>query len=476
MSATLGAVACSVGAIAAQSEERPAAQSQAEFAALAVSDVVHDSRRAAPGTLFACIEGDRFDGHDFANEAVRAGAVALLCSRRLGLGVAEIVVPDVRAALGPAAAEVQGHPSRSLSVIGVTGTNGKTTTVRMAVRLAQQLGRKAAEIGTLTGARTTPEAPELQRRLADARDRGAELVAMEVSSHALDQRRVDATRFAAVGFTNLGADHLDHHGDAEAYYRAKARLFGSDFASQCVIDARSHAGRRLLAETPLKSLAIDDDSIEISSTGASSSTFRWRGHQVRLGIGAPFNVANAVMAAELLVCVGFDPAEIASAFAAVGQIPGRFEVIESDSGPTVVVDYAHTPDGLEAVLGAAREIVAGSLTVVFGAGGDRDQLKRPLMGEVAGRLADRVVLTSDNPRSESAAAIISEIAAGMARPADQVTVDRRQAIRHAIAQAGPGDVVLIAGKGHEKTQESASGVIQFDDSAAARQELRRHGA
>jgi len=480
MSATLGEVAAAVGAVvtplAAGPSAVPSAQPATGSAGTAVSDVVHDSRKAVPGTLFACIAGDRFDGHDFAAEAVRAGAAALLCSRRLDLETAQIVVPDVRAALGPAAAEIHGHPSRSLTVIGVTGTNGKTTTVRMTACLAQQLGCKALEIGTLTGARTTPEAPELQRQLAAARNQGADLVAMEVSSHALDQKRVDATRFAAVGFTNLGVDHLDHHGDIEAYYRAKAGLFSDEFAAQCVIDARSDGGRRLLAETTLKSLRIDDDSVEILTIAADSAVFRWRGHRVRLGIGASFNVANAVLAAELLVCVGFDPSEIATAFAAVGPIPGRFEVIESDDGPTVVVDYAHTPDGLEAVLRAAREIASGELSVVFGAGGDRDRLKRPLMGEVAGRLADRAVVTSDNPRSESAEAIISEICAGMARPAAFTTVDRRQAIRHSIARAGPGDVVLIAGKGHEKTQETASGVIEFDDSAVARHELRRQGA
>ncbi len=483
MSARLADVASAVGGVIAGTGPGVAATAagrpRADPASLVVGDVIHDSRTAAAAdqALFACITGDRFDGHDFAAPSLQGGGVvALLTSRRLDLGVPEITVPDVRAVLGAAAAEVHGHPSRSLRVVGVTGTNGKTTTVRIAARAAAELGLAAAEIGTLTGARTTPEAPELQRSLAAARRSGADLVAMEVSSHALDQRRVDGTRFAAVGFTNLGVDHLDHHGDAEAYYQAKARLFTSDFAQRCVIDTGSAAGRRLAAETTLPTTLIDRSCIEELRFDARSARFRWRGQRARLGIGGAFNVANAVLAAELLVCAGQDPEQVAGALASVGPIPGRFEVVDADAADsevTVIVDYAHTPDGLESLLGSARAITEGRLTVVFGAGGDRDRSKRPLMGAVAERLADRVVLTSDNPRGEPPATIIEQISAGMSRPPDSATADRRLAIRDAIASAGAGDVVVIAGKGHEKTQTTGADVVEFDDRAVAREELQR---
>jgi UDP-N-acetylmuramoyl-L-alanyl-D-glutamate--2,6-diaminopimelate ligase len=447
----------------------------AQDSVVVVDDVEHDSRHVGPNALFCCVPGVHTDGHDHAPAAVRAGAVALLVERPLRLGVPEIVVPSVRRAMGPAAALVHGDPSRAISVVGVTGTNGKTTTVRLVTAILGELGVRAREIGTLTGARTTPEAPALQRILAEARRAGDEVVAMEVSSHALDQHRVDGTHFRVVGFTNLGVDHLDHHGTIDDYFAAKCRLFTDGFGELAVIDTRGVWGRTLVDGLEMPYVTIDAAHLVGAETGPRSSTFEWRGVGVELPLAGIFNVANALMAAEIVHGLGYSPADIAGALAGAPTVPGRFETIEEGQEFAVVVDYAHTPDGLEAVLAAAREITERRLVVVFGAGGDRDRSKRPQMGEVARRLADRVVVTSDNPRSESPEAIIAGIVSGMDRPPELVEVDRRAAIRHALAGARKGDVVLIAGKGHESTQTTGEEITEFDDRDVARDELRRLG-
>lgn len=464
-------MSCRLGAVG----ERLGVTLPGSDAIVVVDDVEHDSRRVGPGTLFCCVPGANADGHDHAGAAITAGAVALLVERPLGLGVPELVVPSVRAAMGPAAARVHDDPSNDVSVIGITGTNGKTTTVRLVVGILGELGVAAREVGTLTGARTTPEAPELQRLLAAARRDGSRVVAMEVSSHALDQHRVDGTHFAVVGFTNLGVDHLDHHGTLENYFLAKQRLFTDGFAAQAVIDVRQDWGQRIADATPLPAVTIDEDALAPVVTGPRSSRFEWAGQTVELPLGGIFNVANALLAAEVVRALGYAPAAIAAALAAAPTVPGRFELIDEGQEFSVLVDYAHTPDGLEAVLAAAREVTERSLVVVFGAGGDRDQSKRPQMGEVARRLADRVVVTSDNPRGEAPQAIISGIVSGMDRPPELVELDRRAAIRHAIAGARKGDVVLIAGKGHEATQTIGDEIIDFDDRDVARDELRRLG-
>ena len=438
-----------------------------------IDDVVHDSRRAVQSCLFACIPGSRTDGHDHAADAVEAGATALLAERSLGLGVPELIVAHVRSAVGPVAALVHDNPSRHLDLVGVTGTNGKTTTVRIVASMMGSLGVAAREIGTLTGVRTTPEAPELQRQLAAARRTGDRVVAMEVSSHALDQHRVDGCRFAVVAFTNLGMDHLDHHGTMEEYYEAKRRLFSPEKADLAVIDTRSAYGARLADESEIPVVRIEPDDVTGESSGATASRFVWRGQAVDLPLGGAFNVANAVLAAEVAVALGHDPARIARALAETPQVPGRFESVDEGQPFTVIVDYAHTPDGLEAVLDAARRVTRRSLVVVFGAGGNRDHGKRPHMGEVVRRLADRVVVTNDNPRGEDPDKIISGIVSGMATAPDLVESDRRAAIRHAIAGARDGDVVLIAGKGHETTQTIGADVSHFDDAEVAREELRR---
>ncbi len=385
----------------------------------------------------------------------------------------EIVVGDARAALGPIAAAVHGHPSRALDVVGVTGTNGKTTTVRIVASILETLGVDTVEIGTLTGARTTPEAPELQRQLVEARGRGIRVVAMEVSSHALDLRRVDGTHFRVAAFTNLGVDHLDHHGDVESYFDAKARLFEPAFSDQAIIDVTTPAGRRLADRVTIPTVEIDHDAIEVQELGPTGSRFSLRGVEIDVPLGGAFNVANAAIAAEIVVALGHPLGDVAAALSHVSPVPGRFEAVEEGQAFSVLVDYAHTPDGLDAVLTAARRVTERDLVVVFGAGGDRDAGKRPQMGAVARRKADRVVVTNDNPRNEHPDAIISAIVSGMDRPPELIEPDRRLAIRHAFAGLRRGDVVVIAGKGHEATQTIGDEVLDFDDRSVAREEIRR---
>ena len=438
-----------------------------------VSDVEHDSRRVRPGALFACIPGETFDGHRFAADAAAAGAVALLVERPVEAAVPCLVVESVRRAVGPAADAVHGHPSRRLDVVGVTGTNGKTTTVRLVAGLLRSAGRHAAEIGTLTGTLTTPEAGNLQRTLAEAASRGADAAAVEVSSHGLAQHRVDGCRFRAAAFTNLGRDHLDYHGSVEDYFAAKARLFTSALTERAVVDVTGRWGRRLAevaaAEVPV--IEVDQRDIQVLDADARSSVFRWRGRTVELPMGGAFNRANAVLAAEVAAALGMAPDAVAASLAGAAQVPGRFESVDAGQDFSVIVDFAHTPEGLAAVLRSARDVTDGALTVVFGAGGDRDRGKRPAMGETAERLADRVVVTSDNPRSEDPDRIIDEIVAGMQRPPDLRDPDRRRALRHAAATARRGDTVVIAGKGHETGQTVAGVTVTFDDRAVVREEL-----
>jgi UDP-N-acetylmuramoyl-L-alanyl-D-glutamate--2,6-diaminopimelate ligase len=458
---------------------------QAEVAALGEAAVVgdgdvevtgmtHDSRRASPGALYACVRGDRHDGHEFAPAAVAAGAAALLAERRLELDVPQLVVDDTRAAMGPVAAAIFGHPSEALTTIGITGTNGKTTTAHLLASILRQAGRKTGVIGTLSGTHTTPEAPELQATLAAFRDDGHDAVVMEVSSHALALHRVDGTRFAAVVFTNLGRDHLDLHGSAQAYFRAKARLFTPELAAIGITNIDDAHGRLLRDAAPVPIVpysAIDATDVEVS---AASHSFTWRATPITVGLGGSFNVMNSLAAATAAAELGIGPDVIAAGLGAAGPVPGRFELVtdpHGERGLTAVVDYAHTPDGLEEVLTAARAVARGRVIVVFGCGGDRDRAKRPLMGGVAARLADVVVVTSDNPRSEPPATIIHEVLAGIpAGGRDKVTVepDRAAAIAAALEVAGDGDVVVVAGKGHETTQTVGDRVLEFDDREVVR--------
>ena len=437
-----------------------------------ITDITHDSRRVRAGSLFCCIRGATTDGHRFASDAVKAGAVALLCDRPLSVGVPEVRVPDTRMAMAPLAATFHGQPSRALPVIGITGTNGKTTTVRLVQAILERHGLATGVIGTLTGARTTPEAPDLQQILAAMRDDGIRAVAMEVSSHALAMHRVDATSFAAVGFTNLSRDHLDFHGTMEEYFKAKASLFSTQFAPLAVIDVDTANGMLLAATTEIAQVVRTGVStVEILSIDASGTRYRWRDLEVSLPLPGRFNVANALVASELCIGLGVAPATVAEALATVAPVPGRFQRVDLDAPFTVIVDYAHTPDGLDNVLAAAREIVgAGRVLVAFGCGGDRDVTKRPFMGRSAREGADFVVVTTDNPRSEDPAQIVAQIVAGMPARPDVVELDRRRAIRCVLGAAHPGDIVIIAGKGHETTQQIGGRSLSFDDAVVAVEE------
>ncbi len=451
-----------------------------------VTDIVTAASDVVPGAMFACVVGRRSDGHEYAEDALRRGAVALLCERALsspGASLApQVVVPSVRRALGPLAAALWSFPSAGMRVVGVTGTNGKTTTCALLASIFAAGGSRPAVIGTLSGTLTTPEAPELQRRLARYRDEGVAAVAMEVSSHALDQHRVDGTEFAAALFTNLSQDHLDYHGTMEAYFEAKARLFTAGMAHLAVVNAGDPWGARLAArlerlappaprggrERLVTYSSAEASDIEVSNRGVK---FNWRGRRYSLPLLGRFNVANALAAATVATELGFSADAVAAGLAGVPPVRGRFEMLDEGQPFAAIVDFAHTPAALEEALRAARELSRGGrVIVVFGAGGERDQAKRPLMGQVANELADVVVITSDNPRGESAEAIALQVAEGA--PRALVELDRRKAIYGAIELAQAADVVVVAGKGHETGQDFGTRVEPFDDAEVVREALR----
>src|ERR687896_390024 len=451
-----------------------------------VSGLAYSSRSVVPGTLFFCVPGFRADGHDFAPDAVARGAVALVCQRPLGLGVPEVIVDDVRAAMGPAAARFFGDPTAELEVVGVTGTNGKTTTAFLVRHLLEAGGGQTRLPGTLKRVggggqeeveRTTPEAIDLQATFRAMVDRGDRACAMEVSSHALELGRAAGIRFACRVFTNLTQDHLDFHETMEAYFLAKRRLF--EEPGPAVVNVDDEYGRRMAAELDCVTFGIDNEAdyraldVEFDLMG---SRFRCETPDGSLELESPlpglFNVQNALAAIAAARLLGVGAETIAAALPGFGRVPGRFEPVDEGQDFGVLVDCAHTPEALENVLRAAREVTQGRLHVVFGAGGDRDRGKRPLMGAAAGRLADRVLVTSDNPRSEEPDAIVDEIMKGAGPDAERET-DRRRAIALAIDTAEPGDVVVIAGKGHEQGQEFEAGRKEpFDDVTEARAALR----
>jgi UDP-N-acetylmuramoyl-L-alanyl-D-glutamate--2,6-diaminopimelate ligase len=429
----------------------------------------HDSTAVVPGSLFCCVPGSHADGHDFAAAAVEAGAVALLVQRFLDVDVPQVLVDDVRPAMAHVAAALYGHPSQRMAVVGVTGTNGKTTTTHFLRAILEAAGRRAAVIGTVSGVRTTPAAPELQAHLAELAGEGFDSVAMEVSSHAMVQHRVDGVRFAVAVFTNLSQDHLDFHGTIEDYFAAKASLFVPERAAVGVINADDPWGRRLLdaARLPTRPFSMADAAD--LSYDRLGTTFTWEGEKVRLHLTGTVNVANALAAAAAARELGVAAGAVAAGLSNVASVPGRNEPVDRGQPFSVLVDYAHTPDALEQTLAGARHMAGpGRVLVVFGCGGDRDRAKRPLMGEVAARLADLAVLTTDNPRSEDPAAIAEQVMAGVRRPeALAVEPDRRAAIAMALEAAQPGDVVVLAGKGHETTQVVGTDVRPFDDRAVA---------
>jgi UDP-N-acetylmuramoyl-L-alanyl-D-glutamate--2,6-diaminopimelate ligase len=449
-----------------------------------ISGLAYSSADVRPGTLFFCVPGFRADGHDFAPDAVARGAAALVVQRPLELGVPEVVVPDVRMAMGPIASRFHGDPTAELRVVGITGTNGKTTTAFLTRSILEAAGIRTGMIGTVKqviggreqeAVRTSPEAIDLQRAFREMLDGGDRAVAMEVSSHALELGRTAGIEWDVRVFTNLTQDHLDFHETMDGYFAAKQRLFAVGDAPS-VVNVDDPYGRRLAGElSGVITYGIESEAdfrataIELDAAGAS---FAVDGTSVRIPLPGVFNVSNALAALAAAAQLGVPLGDAAAALEHAERVPGRFEPVDEGQDFTVLVDYAHTPDSLENVLRAARQLAAGRVHVVFGAGGDRDRDKRPLMGAAAARLADRVVVTSDNPRSEQPDAIVDQIVEGAGADAER-ELDRRRAIALAIDGAGAGDVVVIAGKGHEQGQEFAGGRKEpFDDVTVAREALR----
>jgi UDP-N-acetylmuramoyl-L-alanyl-D-glutamate--2,6-diaminopimelate ligase len=458
-------------------------------AAVPVSGVAYRSSDVGPGSLFFCVPGSRRDGHDFADDAAAGGASAVMVERWIDLPgrVTQVRVPSVRAAMGPVAAAFYGRPADRLLLIGVTGTNGKTTTTYLLERVFEAAGMRAGVIGT-TGVRmagrpvpierTTPEAPDLHHLLAEMVEDGIGAVAMEVSSHGLHQDRVGGARYDCAVFTNLSQDHLDYHGSLEEYFRAKSLLFTPEMSDRAAINHDSPEGRTLIRDDlPTLTYGVGPGA-DVRATDVrlrpDGVAFRVGGLEVKSRLRGDFNVHNCLAALAAARQVGIDERFAAAGLAALPGVPGRLEPVDAGQPFQVLVDYAHTPDSVENVLRAARPLAAGGrLVAVLGCGGDRDRGKRPLMGEAATRLADLSILTSDNPRSEDPDAIIAEIEPGARRGGGRYVVepDRRAAIRQALEGARAGDVVVIAGKGHETGQEFADRTVPFDDRLVAREEL-----
>jgi UDP-N-acetylmuramoyl-L-alanyl-D-glutamate--2,6-diaminopimelate ligase len=425
-----------------------------------ITDLAYDTRTVEPGAAFFCVPGANADGHDLAPQAVDRGAAALVVERPVAPPLPQLVVPSVRAAMGPAAVAFFDDPSRELDVVGVTGTAGKTTTTYLLDSILRHAGRDVGLLGNIErrvggevrpAALNTPEAIDLQRLLREMLDAGDDVCVLEATSHASVQGRLDGVRFAVLVFTNLAHEHLDFHGTMEEYFAAKRRLF--DQAEVAVVNATDEWGRRLARELP--GAVTFDASTPLDAT---------------LALPGSFNVENALGAAAAARVLGVDDATIRRGLEAVRGVPGRFESVDEGQPFRVIVDYAHKPASLENVLRAARALARGRVICVFGCGGDRDREKRPLMGRLAYELADVAIVTSDNPRTEDPLAIIDEVLRGA--PELDVEPDRRAAITRAIDAAREGDVVLIAGKGHEQGQEIAGVKLPFDDREVAREALR----
>ncbi len=452
-----------------------------------VTDVTHDSRAAGPGVMFVAVRGFTSDGHEYVPQVVRAGSPAVLVDHPLPVAVPQIVVENTRRAMGRAAAVVHGDPSAHMAVVGVTGTNGKTSVTHMIESILRSQGRRCGVVGTLgtrvgsdaiPSERTTPEATDFQRILAMMLDRGADSVAVEVSSHALELGRVDATRFAVAAFTNLSQDHLDFHGDMETYFGVKATLFDEDRSARGVIDIDDGWGDRLARRVTIPVLTVGLDSEADLTTEIMGADFGGSdvvvklgatAHRVRVPIAGRFSVANALVAAGCCVQLGLGLGDAVAGLSDIEPIPGRFELVSDDDPVAIVVDYSHTPAGIAAAIETARPLTRGRVIAVLGAGGDRDREKRPLMGSAASA-ADLVVVTSDNPRSEAPAAIMTDVMNGVTTQSESIE-DRRVAIRRAILEAEPGDTILLMGKGHEAYQEIAGVKHPFHDRTVAREEL-----
>lgn len=451
-----------------------------------ITDVAFDHRSVTPGSLFFAVPGERADGHEYAAEAVAAGAVAVVVERWLDLGAPQVRVASVREAMGPMSSMAFGNPSSSMATVGITGTNGKTTVTYVLESIFEAARWRSGVIGTTGGrldgeplplSHTTPEAPDLQRVLALMRDRDVRAVAMEASSHALAQHRTDGVVFDVAVFTNLSQDHLDYHASMEAYFAAKARLFTPAHALYGAVNVDDPVGRRLReAEIPITTYAVDNAAdLRASDVGVTADglSFVLGGVAFRSALRGAFNVANIAGAVVAARHLGVPDRAIVDGVAALRAVPGRMEPVDAGQDFLVVVDYAHTPDSIRSVLRAARPLTSGRLILVFGCGGDRDRLKRPAMAVAATQGADLTVFTTDNPRSEDPLAILAEVQRGAVDSGGEHVVepDRRSAIRAALHEARAGDVVVIAGKGHETVQEFSDRTIPFDDRTVAREEL-----
>jgi UDP-N-acetylmuramoyl-L-alanyl-D-glutamate--2,6-diaminopimelate ligase len=453
-----------------------------------IADLSYDTRAVTAGAAFFCVAGARVDGHTLAWEAIERGAVALVVERVLETDIPQLVVDDARAAMAVAADAFFGEPTRELELAGVTGTNGKTTTAFLLHSILEAAGRRTGLVGTVQwivgGERraapfTTPEAIDLQRLFREMLTAGDRAAAVEASSHGAALRRLDRVRFDALVFTNLSQDHLDLHGTMEDYFLAKRRLFTGPQPPPAAVNVGSEWGRRLaddlrdLHRAPLVTFGLGDDAevraeeLEIDVRG---SRFRAAGIEIETSLRGLFNVENVLGAVAAGLLLDLEEDAIAEGIAGVSDVPGRFEVVDEGQPFAVVVDYSHTPDSLATVLRAARGLGDGRVIAVFGAGGDRDRGKRPLMGKVAAELADVAIVTSDNPRSEDPLAIIQDVLQGTGVDVE-IDPDRRSAIQRAIGLAGPGDVVVVAGKGHEQGQDVSGVIHPFDDRAVVREAL-----
>jgi UDP-N-acetylmuramoyl-L-alanyl-D-glutamate--2,6-diaminopimelate ligase len=456
---------------------------------VAIGDLAHDTRTVTAGALFFCVRGERVDGHDLAWEATERGAAGLVVERLLDVDVPQLVVPSTREAMAVAADVFFGEPTRELELAGVTGTNGKTTTTFLLHGILEAAGRRPGLVGTIEWrvggeARpapfTTPEAIDLQRLFREMLDAGDRSAAVEASSHGAALRRLDRVRFDVLVFTNLSQDHLDLHGSMEEYFAAKRRLFTGAQAPPAAVCVDDEWGRRLaddlrdLGRAPLVTYGLAEgaevrpDGLEV---GPSGSRLTAAGIALETPLRGVFNAANVLGAVAAALLLDVDEDAIAEGIARVGAIPGRFEAVDEGQPFAVLVDYAHTPDSLATVLDAARGLASGRVIVVFGAGGDRDRGKRPLMGRVAADRADVTIVTSDNPRSEDSLAIIQDVLQGAGLDVE-IDPDRRSAIARAVSLAEDGDVVVIAGKGHEQGQDVGGVVTPFDDREVARGALR----
>jgi UDP-N-acetylmuramoyl-L-alanyl-D-glutamate--2,6-diaminopimelate ligase len=474
--------------------KRRAPRSGRQSAPTEVRDLAYDAQAVGEGALFFCVPGMRADGHDFAPAALERGAVALVVERALELEVPQLVVDSAREAMAVAADAFFGQPTKELTVAGVTGTNGKTTTCFLVYEILAAAGRRPGLLGTVESrvggearkmVRTTPEAIDLQRLFREMLDGGDRSCVMEASSHAIELHRLDRVRFSALAFTNLSQDHLDFHETMERYFTAKRRIFLLGEETPAAINIDDPWGRRLAAD--LRALGQEQvltfgrsgdadlraDEVELGSGG---TRIRIGELELRSPLRGAFNAENLLTAVALAKLLGIEDGAIEVGVAAVVGVPGRFETVDRGQEFAVVVDYAHTPDALERVLRAARELTRGRLICVFGCGGDRDREKRPLMGKIAAGLSDLAIVTSDNPRSEEPRAIVDQILEGIGETPVEVELDRRAAIGQALSEARPGDLVVIAGKGHEQGQETAGQVLPFDDREVAGELLEELGA